>query len=745
MKSTFRAIIILCLGGSLVAQTGTIKGQVLDRTSGLPLIGANVLVLDFSIGDAVGVDGYFTISLPAGSFQLETSMMGYESLVQQVSVEPDKTTELHFELMPVTLESIHFVTVQGKRPSRHLLEHFQETNLSTTENLISRIEGVGLISRGSYAQEPTIRGMSGGRMNITINNMKSFGACTDRMDPISSYVEADALNSIEIEKGAVSTHNGATIGGALNMTMIQPEYASTTRSSWRVKGGLDNGSNERKLAFVWQRSMPSSGWAASGAYRKADNYSAANQEIIPFTSFEKMNLNIGFMKKLNDDNQVSMELISDDAYDVGYSGLPMDVGYARMRMMGVSLQTSGITQMLKRGELKLYANGIDHWMDDSQRDELFMNMHMDMPGFTRTAGFYLDLLFMLSANSSLKLKSDLYWNTSYANMVMYPVNSTPMEMVTWPDVQRWNVGQFVEYQTILNSKTNVNFSMRYDMFQSKAIDEMGINELHIYYPKNDLERMDHLLSTSAYLTYQVKSNWRSVLSLAHGNRAPTVTEAYGYYLYNPVDGYLYLGNPDLPIESSQQIELQNSLSTSKGRLNVNLYGYKFDSYIFGQVISEESLNYANGWKKYIDAGAARLAGVEISLLHRFSQEISFQGGLSHEESYLYDLDEFLPLIPPFEMHGSITYTKPSFWVQLNLRSAARQDQISRVSGENATPGFMVIDLRSEVSVVEGVRVNAGVNNLTNQLYHEHLDWTDVYRPGRNVFASLTIDQGIIGH
>ena len=383
-------------------------------------------------------------------------------------------------------------------------------------------------------------------------------------------------------------------------------------------------------------------------------------------------------------------------------------------------------------------------MDDSKREILFMDMHMDMPGFTRTAGSYVDLLLGRNQSSILKLRSDYYWTSSYADMVMYPVGSSPMEMVTWPGVKRWNMGQFMEYQALILPGLNINLSMRYDLFHSKATNEMGQDELHIFYPENDLERMDHLLSANAHLAYNIVDKWRSILSVASGQRIPTVSEAYGYYLYNPVDGYLYLGNPDLPVETSRQIEWQNNLKTSHGSMSLNLYLYRFKHYIFGQVMSEDAFSYANGWKRYIDGGSAQIKGLEWSLLQRFSQRFIFQGGMSYEESRLDRFQDFLPLIPPLEVHGSLTYESKRFWLQLDTHGAAAQTNNSKVSGENSTPAFLIINLKGELDILPGLKLNLGVNNLTNQLYHEHLDWGDIYRPGRSGFVSLTLNNGILG-
>lgn len=730
----------MCLGGNLVAQTGIITGKISDNTTGLPLIGANIILVNTDFGTASDLEGFFEIEVPEGKYVMTSSMIGYAQGSTVVIVQDNQDIAVTQALNPIVLESKKFVTVHGVKSDELMLAHFQETNISTTENLISRIEGVNLISRGNYAQEPIIRGMSGGQLNITIDGMKSFGACTDRMDPISSYVEADALNSVEIGKGATSIENGSTVGGALNLTFQKPEYARIEHSSWYLKGAFNSGSNERKLSFLNQKKRPRSAWSLSGAYRKAGDYVAANRQTIPFSGFEKLNLNFGYLKRLDSENQLHLEIISDDAYDIGYASLPMDVGYARMRMIGLSLHSTGLAPNILNMEWKVYGNAIDHWMDDSKRVDLFMDMHMDMPGFTRTVGTFLNFVFAQRNRSILKLRSDAYWNSSYADMVMYPVNSSPMKMVTWPGVERFSWGQFAQYQSQISSRININLSARYDFLHTLATDEMGKNALQIYYPENDFKRQDHLVSANGFLTYKINPTWQSVFKLARGSRIPTVSEAFGYYLYNPIDGYLYLGNPEIPNEKSTQIEWQNVYSADQTRVEVSLYHYELDNYIFGQVTSQETLGYANGWKRYVDAGRCTIAGVETTILHHFSPHWSLQGGFNYEQGRLLEFDDNLPLIPPLEVHGSIRFNTSEVWFQIDVKASGEQHDYSALSGENSTSSYGLLSLKGEYSAFPGLTINSGIDNVTNQLYHDHLDWGDIYRPGRNAYISLTIDE-----
>ena len=94
-----------------------------------------------------------------------------------------------------------------------------------TEILLDAIPGVSILSRGNFAQEPVIRGMAGSQINILVDGMRIYGACTDRMDPASSYVEPNNLRRIKINHGP-GFETGHSLGGGINFELLKPEAIS---------------------------------------------------------------------------------------------------------------------------------------------------------------------------------------------------------------------------------------------------------------------------------------------------------------------------------------------------------------------------------------------------------------------------------------------------------------------------------------------------------------------------------------
>jgi hypothetical protein len=80
--------------------TGTIIGQVIDKQTNEPLIGANVVVLDTQLGGATDAQGRFRIErVPAGNYAVRALVIGYQTVTKtDVVVMPIRDAILDFRL-----------------------------------------------------------------------------------------------------------------------------------------------------------------------------------------------------------------------------------------------------------------------------------------------------------------------------------------------------------------------------------------------------------------------------------------------------------------------------------------------------------------------------------------------------------------------------------------------------------------------------------------------------------------------
>jgi iron complex outermembrane recepter protein len=59
-----------------------------------------------------------------------------------------------------------------------------------------------------------------------------------------------------------------------------------------------------------------------------------------------------------------------------------------------------------------------------------------------------------------------------------------------------------------------------------------------------------------------------------------------------------------------------------------------------------------------------------------------------------------------------------------------------LAGEQETPWYTILHLRGGCKMNNKLRMTAGVENLFDRRYPEHLDWGGIVRPGRNFYVNL---------
>ena len=388
------------------------------------------------------------------------------------------------------------VTVSSTIPldNRQIEKFYKTNNFSTIDNLTAHLDGVSLIKRGAYAMEPQMNGFSGGQLNLTIDGMKMFGACTDKMDPITSYLEPANLKTITLEHGTNGGLHGNNIGGSIDMALKDPENRGMHPFGSTVSFGYESASNSRNILVSTGYSRNKWAWGLNGVYRKNDNYRAGNGELINFSQFEKSNIHSVLKFSPDSISAFRTDLLYDLALNVGYPALPMDVSRARAALFALEYQLKKPGYNLKA---KIYYNSVYHVMDDSRRDSLFFPenkttgkrdsviMRMDMPGWSNTFGSYVEGEISLDAKNRLTFKADNYVNASLAEMTMYmhftgQPPEPPMYLQTWPDMTRSVTGLYLSNTTSFSRKFSLTVNGRIDYNTDKFKSSVAREQFSVF-------------------------------------------------------------------------------------------------------------------------------------------------------------------------------------------------------------------------------------------------------------------------
>ncbi len=642
----------------------------------------------------------------------------------------------HDSVWTVCLSEIKITPVSGEGDP--VYNFYRPIKSFTTEEILSRLPALSMTRRSNFGMEPGIRGLSGSRMNVTLDGMKIFGACTDKMDPVTIYVEPQNLESFELGTGACGAEHGSTVGGSLDMKLKNPDFSSE-RSVNALAGTTYHSVSNSFFGFAGV-DISNDRWAAkvNAVYRQSDNYKAGGAEVVPFSSYKKNNLSASLKYRLSISQSLKLDYITDNGLDIGFSALSMDVRYAYARIGSLSWKYHSAKSTLQEAEVKVYGNSIRHMMDD--RDRSGLSMHMDMPGISKTTGSSAKFKFNLSKSLSLKSTFDYYSNTLFAEMFMYPEGGSTMYMLTLPETQRQVGGIYLSPVWKPDSLNAITLGGRWDFGYTEMKDPLGLAQLEIFYPAADSTYQKNL--RSVYLEYERKISRKIVAGLQSGwgERLPSSQEMLGYYLYNRLDGYDYIGKPDLKNESSAQISFLLRFESKRWSVSLSPFVNKIRNYIEGERDAGISpmTEGAHGVKIYTNNGSALMQGAELALKYLSSGPWSMISTGKYIQGQKSD-GKAMWQIPPFKSLTSVKYRKGLYSVQAETEWSAAQNRIDEESGETKTPAYIIFHLRFSANwmiATHSVEINGGVENIGDNFYHEHLDWGGVPRPGRNFYATV---------
>ena len=217
------AILLAFVPLSASAQgVGTITGTVIDD-QGLPVIQGNVVISELNRGAATDLEGEYTLEdVPAGTYAVTASFIGFESQQAAVTVVAGQTVTQDFQLEAVELGN---VIVEGYRIRRQAVESGASStvNAREIETLTVRSADAALQGRAAGVRATSASGQPGAGIVVNVRGSGSISAGTDPLyiidgiqisnddeanlastNPLAS-INPQEIESIEVLKDASAT------------------------------------------------------------------------------------------------------------------------------------------------------------------------------------------------------------------------------------------------------------------------------------------------------------------------------------------------------------------------------------------------------------------------------------------------------------------------------------------------------------------------------------------------------------
>ncbi|GHA37830.1 hypothetical protein GCM10007103_19220 [Salinimicrobium marinum] len=609
--------------------------------------------------------------------------------------------------------------------------------LATLDEYLEKSSKVDMIKRGAYAWEPMINGMTTERSVITIDGMRIFSACTDKMDPVTSYVEISNLSEASISSGQMGAENGATIGGGIDLKRQKEGFTNRRWNGGLSAGGESNG-GVKIAGFDLSYGNDSFYFNSDFMYRDAENYFAGGNEEVRYSQFTKYNYSgiAGF--KISNHQAVEGSVILDRAIDVGYPALPMDVSLAQAAIVSLMYEHHQPVDFIEHWETKLYFNSIEHQMDDSERTNV--PVRMDMPGWSDTYGYYSKAKTTLG-NHGIKVNINGFYNKSLAEMTMYPNDPSEKEMFmfTWPNVRTLYSGIFLEDHISINEKYSLQLSGSLGSQMNEIHDPSGLQSLRIFYPEMEKSKARLLPGFNSRFQTDFR-NWNFSAGVGYGERAPSVSEGYGFYLFNSFDGFDYIGNPNLAKEKSIELNAGAGMKRKEWKAEINGSYFHIMDYIIGKpdfTLSPMTIG-ANGIKVYEQLPYATIFHGDFSVSYKLLNNLNWNGKVIYNRGRSHN-KEILPLVQPLSYFSSLEFRSGLFSMETSIDGAVEKTEFSREFGESGAPSYTVVNISaSKVMYVHQQKLilKLGAENLFDAFYYTFSDWNNIPRKGRNLFINL---------
>jgi iron complex outermembrane receptor protein len=353
----------------------------------------------------------------------------------------------------------------------------------------------------------------------------------------------------------------------------------------------------------------------------------------------------------------------------------------------------------------------------------------------------------------------------YKNLITQPNLPVKTEDL-WKNAHISNIGLFLEYSRSFR-KIDVVAALRFDMNSagSDSLLSLAMNG-DIVYQNNNTKSNYKNLSASAGITWHLSAYSHLTASLGRGTRSPNMTERFIILLPVGFDNYDYLGNPDLKPESNNELDLGYRFNHHKfGQIEISGFYSYVTNYISTEFVPPSEVKPQTkgvlGVKRFINIDQAMLSGFEFTWTT--PEKYLWSVGLSaaytigwdpeaikyiYEEGQVVDeetiKDDPLPEIPPLETNLKLGYRffKKKLNTTFRVRFAAAQNRISVSYGEKTTPSFITLGFDINYKFNKSLTIFAGVNNILNTAYYEHLNRRIVgtnqplYEVGRVFYANL---------
>ena len=643
------------------------------------------------------------------------------------------------------------LSTNPKNPRQPLPAHDGADYLKT-------IPGFSVIRKGGTDGDPVLRGMAGSRLSMLMDGEMILGGCNARMDPPTAYVFPETFDNIKVIKGPQSVQYGP--GNSAGVVLFERNNSPVEEAGWKLHSSALTGSFGRHDEVIdLQYQSPQWEMRGSASQATADNYQDGDGTEVN-SAYQRWNAQLSLAWRPDINTRLELSTAFSDG-EAAYADRNVDGSKFSRENLNIKFSREFPDRVLSKVEAQTYYNYVDHVMDNySLRSPSGMmpNPSAMNPDRTTSGG---KLVFTLAPMGNLEVDTgvDTQRNSHTSRNTMNE-NLIPFEsLARIPDASFSQVGVFAELRWDINADWQLYTGYRADLWsfederQSIALSMMSTTPN----PLAGMERDETLHSSFLRLEHTIgDSGLTWYTGIGRSERFPD------YWEITKETANSLAATDTLSPETNTQLDTGLLLKRDNLEASVSFFFSDVQDYLMIQsgymkpAILMTGMGMSGMSTMDMSAMGAtpmrattivrnidtRSWGVEVDSQYRFNEHWRMEMTLSSVRG-ANDTDRTtLAQLPPLEGRIGLYYDNNSWSTGLLWRALARQDRVDigkgNIVGQDFSPtaAANILSVNAGWRATDQVLVTAGIDNLLDETYAEHISRSGASIPGFDQIARI---------
>lgn len=601
-----------------------------------------------------------------------------------------------------TLETISVVETANSTIVKDIsAEQLKSADLA--EALSKNVPSISIVRRSGIANDIILRGQKKDNINILLDDAKIYGACPNRMDPATSHVLSNNVQSVKVIEGPYDVENFGTLSGLVKVETKEPTKdvhgeinLNAGSNDYRKASATVTGGTDRVKLLVSTSTEQSDQYKDGNGdnfseQQKAKGITTTNQYIDQNKkAYEKKTLLTKGQFNITDDSELKLSYTANRSDEVLYPTGTMDADYDDSNIYTVGYTARNLGDLSKELNLDYYYSNVDHPMSTKLRNSGSTNY---------MTARYKTSIWGSKIKNSMEVADSLVTvglDTSVRNWKgeMYRTNAatgaTSMNSIPLASTDTTNKAIFSKVEKSFG-KLDLGVGTRYDYTDVDSSNEAKADKKYVG------------LNANVFGIYNVDEKMKYFAGVGKSSRVPDARELYSS-----------TGNSNLDQIKNYEADLGFDKTIGNFNIKPKLFYSVLKDYIYNTGTSFENID-------------AKIYGLDISGLYAMTDNLSLDYGVAYQRGKKDDnaTDKDLAEIPPLKANLALNYEMDKSKYTAEVVAVDRWNSYDSSAKEQELAGYALFNLKYANQLHKNFGVTIGVDNLFDKLYNSTNTYQDI--------------------